>query len=164
MPYLRVLLSATVGDTLYPHPSGRRWRRPGAPVPAGRPPDDRRREIEQLERSLPAVADLMASHRSPTLDGHQLGDLMPLDQRRPEQLLTLYRAWQDDLGVLARQAPTLVFAVLGQARATGRLAPDAESQVLADVLTAWAVRGSLDVVERDPLPRPRARGRSAVQF
>ena len=77
------------------------------------------------------MADLMASHRSPALDGHQLGDLMPLDERRPEQLLALHRAWGDDLGVLARQSPTLVFAVLGQARAMGRVDPGHESQVLS---------------------------------
>jgi hypothetical protein len=159
MPYLRVLLSATIGDTLYPHQQWRAlaaaWR---ACYPTGDLPVDRRREIEELEESLPAMADLLASHRSPALDGHQLGDLMPLGERRPEQLLALHRSWQDDLGVLARQAPTLVFAVLGQARVTGRVDPAAESEALSDVLTAWAVRSSLDVVERHALPAPSAAG------
>ena len=105
-------------------------------------------EIERLEQGLPAMADLMASHRSAALGGHQLADLMPLQERRPEQLLALHRAWKDDVGVLTRQSPTLVFAVLGQARAMGLVDPVDESRVLSDVLTAWAVRSSLDVVER----------------
>jgi hypothetical protein len=104
------------------------------------------------------MADLMASHRSPALQGHQLGELMPLGERRPEQLLALHRSWGDDLGVLARQSPTLVFAVLGQARAMGRIDPAEEGQLLSDVLTAWAVRSSLDVIERDALPTPLPAG------
>jgi hypothetical protein len=164
MPYIRVLLSATVGDTLYPH---RQWHALAAAwracYPIGDLPIERRRDIEQLEESLPAMADLMASHRSPALQGHQLGDLMPLDQRRPEQLLALHQSWGDDLGVLARQSPTLVFAVQGQARAMGRIDPTQESQVLSDVLTAWAVRSSLDVIERDALPAPMLAAGLGVQ-
>ena len=102
----------------------------------------------------------MASHRSAALRGHAAApSLMPVAQRRPEQLLGLHRAWRDDVGVLARQSPTLVFAVLGQARAAGRIDPAHESQLLSDVLTAWAVRSSLDVLERDALPAaPHATG------
>jgi hypothetical protein len=149
MPYIRVLLSASVGDTLYPHPQWRAladaWR---AMYPVSDLPVERRWEIERLEQGLPAMADLMVSHRSAALGGHQLADLMPVQERRPEQLLALHRAWGDDVGVLTRQSPTLVFAVLGQARAMGLVDPVHESRVLSDVLTAWAVRSSLDVVER----------------
>ena len=100
------------------------------------------------------MADLMASHRSPRPGRTPARRPHAVDERRPEQLLALHDAWQDDLGVLARQSPTLVFAVLGQARAVGRVDPGAESQVLSDVLTAWAVRSSLDVIERAALPAP----------
>jgi hypothetical protein len=155
MPYVRVLLSASVGDTLYPHPQwaalADAWR---ACYPMSDLPVERRREIDRLEESLPAMAELMASHRSAALRGRRLADLMPLEERRPERLIALHTSWGDDVGVLARQSPTLVFAVLGQARATGRIDPVHESRVLSDVLTAWAVRGSLDVLERDALPTP----------
>jgi hypothetical protein len=157
MPYVRVLLSAVVGDTLYPHPQWRAladtWR---ALYPVADLPAERRWAIERWEQGLPAMADLMACHRSAALGGQRLADLMPLQERRPEQLLALHRAWGDDHGVLSRQPPTLVFAVLGQARAMGLVDPVHESRVLSDCLTAWAVRSSLDVVERDAVrPRPR---------
>jgi hypothetical protein len=155
MPYVRVLLSTSVGDTLYPHPQwqalAEAWR---ACYPMRDLPVERRREVERLEESLPAMADLMASHRSAALGGRRLADLMPLPERRPERLIALHRSWGDDVGVLARQSPTLVFAVFGQARAAGLVHPVHESQVLSDVLTAWAVRSSLDVLERDALPTP----------
>ncbi|MGH3365856.1 MAG: hypothetical protein ACRDOY_01480 [Nocardioidaceae bacterium] len=153
MPYVRVLLSAAVGDTLYPHPQWRAladaWR---AYYPMRDLPVERRQDIERLEKSLPAMADLMASHQSAALRGHQLADLMPVAERRPEQLLALHKAWGDDIGVLARQSPTLVFAVFGQARAMGEIDSAHESRVLSDVLTAWAVRSSLDVLERNAIP------------
>ena len=50
----------------------------------------------------------------------------------------------DDLEILSRQRPALVFAVLGQAKAAGLLSPEAENRLLSDLLTAWAVRSSLD--------------------
>jgi hypothetical protein len=164
-PYVRVLLSTCVGDTLYPHPQwgalADAWR---ACYPVRGLPVARRREIDRLEESLPAMADLMASHRSAALRGRRLADLMPLAERQPDQLLVLHRAWRDDVGLLARQSPSLVFAVLGQARAMGRVDPVHESRVLSDVLTAWAVRSSLDVLERDALPTPLPNSLPAFQF
>ena len=44
-------------------------------------------------------------------------------------------------------APTLVFAVLGQARASGRLSPEDESELLGRLLTHWALRATLDTSE-----------------
>ena len=38
-----------------------------------------------------------------------------------------------------RAAPSLVFAVLGQARADGRVSPEDESHLLAKLLTHWAL-------------------------
>lgn len=157
MPYLRVLLSAAVGDTLYPHPQWQAlaaaWR---ACYPTDGLPADRRREIDRMERTLPAMAELLASHRPDGLRGRQLRDLMPLTERRPDRLAAHFRAWGDDLAVLARQPPTLVFAVLGQARGHSLIEPAVESRVLSDVLTAWAVRSSLDVLDTAPHPERKA--------
>ena len=44
--------------------------------------------------------------------------------------------------------PTLAFAVIGQARAEGKISPEEESRLLADLLTYWALRGTLDMSER----------------
>jgi hypothetical protein len=40
--------------------------------------------------------------------------------------------------------PTLVFAVIGQAKADGKISPEAEAKLLAGLLNYWAMRSSLD--------------------
>lgn len=149
MPYVRVLLSAAVGMTLYPHPQ---WAALVAAWKACYPVGDVSREVQEdivrLERTAPAMAELMAGHRPPALGGRSIADVLPLEQRTPGSLVARFQAWGDDLGVLARQPPSLVFAVMGQARAAGLVAPRAESALLTDVLSAWAVRSSIDVMER----------------
>ena len=56
-----------------------------------------------------------------------------------------------------RSPPSLVFAVLGQARADGKLSPEDESDLLAKLLTYWAMRSTLDMSEVcATLPRQRA--------
>jgi hypothetical protein len=46
---------------------------------------------------------------------------------------------------MALVPPTLVFAALGQARATGQLTPESESRVVGNLLTHWALRSTLDI-------------------
>jgi hypothetical protein len=51
--------------------------------------------------------------------------------------------------------PSLVFAVIGQAKADGRLGPEDESDLLARLLTHWAMRSTLDAAAAcTMLPRP----------
>jgi hypothetical protein len=45
---------------------------------------------------------------------------------------------------MSRAAPTLVFAVIGQARAEGLISPETESQFLSRMLNYWAVRDTLN--------------------
>jgi hypothetical protein len=59
-------------------------------------------------------------------------------------LRDLYRAWQADPGLKRKTPPSLVFAVIGQARADGALAPEQESRLLSEVLTYWAMHNMLD--------------------
>ena len=42
-------------------------------------------------------------------------------------------------------APTLVFAVFGRARITGRMTPEEEDRLLGNLITHWAVRSTLDL-------------------
>jgi hypothetical protein len=41
-------------------------------------------------------------------------------------------------------APTIAFAVIGQARADGLISPEAEGNLVANLLTYWALRSTLD--------------------
>ncbi len=43
-----------------------------------------------------------------------------------------------------RASPTLVFAVIGQAKMEGTMSPEEESTTVAKLLTHWALRSTLD--------------------
>ena len=158
MPYLRVLLSAAIGDALYPHPQwaavADTWQALLSRSTACRPSAAGSR---RGGRGRPSPdGGRMASHRPPALRGRRA---RPTSCRWPNGVPSgcsaCTRVGPGDLGVLARQPPTLVFAVVGQARAAGRITPTQESRLLSDVLSAWAVRSSLDVLEPRPSALPR---------
>jgi len=155
VPYLRVLVSAGIGEALYPHPQWAGLRRTWhAMYPVGDLPVGRRVELGRIEAEIPRFVEALVGHRPAALHGARIADLWPTSARRPERLLARFRAWGDDLEILSRQRPALVFAVLGQAKAAGLLSPEAENRLLSDLLTAWAVRSSLDVGAHDADPWP----------
>ena len=147
MPYLRVLISAAIGNALYPHPQWKElttvWR---AMYPITGLPADHVAWIRNCEAHLEDLVGLLVHHPVPLAGGRELGSIWPTRERQPDRLLRLHHAWGDDFGRMARQRPSLVFAVLGQAKAAGRITADDESSRLSSLLTAWAVRGSLDVL------------------
>jgi len=148
-PYLRVLLSASIGEALYPHPQWAAMRATWKRLyPADRLPAPERDALERQEEGIEPLVDLLLEHRPPALRGRALRQLWPEGGRQPDRLLELYRRWNGDVGVMARQRPSLVFAAVGQARSTGVITPEAESALLSTLLQAWAVRGSLDVIRR----------------
>jgi hypothetical protein len=150
-PYLRVLISASIGQALYPDPQWAAMRRTWKRLyPVDGLPADRRAALARIERGILAFVRLLLNHRSDQLDGRRLGDLWPVRERHPQRLLALHRRWAGDLAVMARQPPSLVFAVIGQAKSAGLIDPETESSTLSDLLTAWAVRSTLDVVQRWP--------------
>lgn len=158
MPYLRVLISAALGNALYPHPQWRElirvWQAmyPLAGLPAGHVA-----WIRDCEAHIDDLVDLLMRHPVPLADGRELGRIWPVRERQPDTLLRLHEAWDSDFSVMARQRPALVFAVLGQAKAAGHISAEDESSQLSSLLTAWAVRGSLDLLgSAAPVPRARA--------
>jgi hypothetical protein len=161
MPYLRVLISAAIGNALYPHPQWqeltRVWK---AMYPLDGLPAEHAGWIRDCEAQIEDLVELLVTHPVPLADGRELGSIFPTRERQPEQLLRLHQAWGDDFGRMARQRPALVFAVLGQAKAAGRITAEEESSRLSSLLTAWAVRGSLDVLG-SPAP---VRGHATPNF
>ncbi|HEU4668193.1 MAG TPA: hypothetical protein VFS79_11070, partial [Arthrobacter sp.] len=161
MPYLRVLISAAIGNALYPHPQWqeltRVWK---AMYPLAGLPAEHAEWIRNCEAQIGNLVELLLTHPVPLADGRELASIFPVRERQPEQLLRLHQAWGDDFGRMARQRPALVFAVLGQAKAAGRITAEDESSRLSSLLTAWAVRGSLDVLG-SPAP---VRGHATPNF
>jgi hypothetical protein len=146
MPWVRVKLSCSVGESLYPSPQ---WRALASVWEALYPPSavdgQRRALIAALEATMPAFVGLLVGHRPPSLRGRSLKEVMPLDERRPATLSGRYASWRQARHELREAAPTLALAVLGQARSIGALEPEDESKIVAGLLTYWALRSTLTV-------------------
>lgn len=146
IPWIRVRLSCTIGNALYPHPQWGQLARLWAELyPVEGLAEDYRVLLGQLDATMPALANLLADHRPKALRGQSLRDVMPTEERRPEQLLALQRRWRGSLTAMASAPPSLVFAVLGQARAASAVSPETESRLLVNLLRHWALRSALDV-------------------
>jgi len=148
IPWLRVLISCGIGDALYPHPQwatlARVWT---SMYPPHRLAPGYARTLARLNATIPEFVRILVNHHPPALRGRSLRDVMPIRDRRPERLLELFANWRDSPAAMVHAPPSLVFASVGQARAAGRVTPEWESRALGGLLTAWAVRSSLDVTE-----------------
>jgi hypothetical protein len=144
-PWIRVKLSCAVGDGLYPHPQWRRvadlWE---SYYPLTDLDDQLRSLLAQLQKSLPEFVAILIDHRPQALRGRSLREALNVEERTPVQLAALFDAWNKAPERMYRAPPSLVFAVLGQAKADGGLSPEDESDLLAKLLTFWATRSTLD--------------------
>jgi hypothetical protein len=145
-PWIRVKVSAAIGQLLYPHAQWGQletlWEelypRGQAPVPA-------QKVIAALEPAIPKLARVLADHRPSLLQGVTLGDAVRSELRTPSQLLAWFVRWQRQPSVSHTMPPTLFLAVLGQARLAGRLTPVEETAQVSRVLAYWAMRSTVDV-------------------
>ena len=161
VPWLRVKLSCAMGEALYPHPQ---WRRLASQWESFYPLRDldpyRVRLFGQLQASMPAFVALLINHRPKSLRGRSLGEVLGVAERQPVRLQALYSEWGRSPADMYRAAPSLAFAVIGQARADGAISPEQESELFARLLTYWAKRSTLDTSFACALaaaPQPRAR-------
>jgi hypothetical protein len=148
IPWIRVKLSAAIGEALYPHPQ---WRRLSATWEALYPPSGLVHEtlalLEALQTSMPAFVALLINHRPRALRGRSLIEVMETPSRQPARLSALYQQWNSQPSEMYRASPTLVFAVIGQARADQRITPEDESRLFCKLLTFWALRATVNMSE-----------------
>jgi hypothetical protein len=160
-PWVRVKLSAAIGDALYPHPQ---WQRLSAVWDAFYPMDGLPAEtlalFERLNATIPALVSLLINHRPRSLRGSSLQDVMRIEERRPAQLSDMFQKWLVEPSRMYRTRPSLALAVLGQARMDERLSPETESALLTKLLTFWALRATLDMSEMC-VAAPQAQGLAA---
>jgi hypothetical protein len=176
MPWIRVLLSCAIGDRMYPDPQ---WGRLAATWRAMYPLAGVRPQvagiIAELSNTMPDLVSVLVGHRPARLRGRTLGEVFRNPDLGREALLRRFSTWEEAPGDMLHAPPTLAFAVLGQARASGRLSPERESRLLRRLIASWAVRSSLDTARatirsdapmfvgqptiwtfrRDPVPSPR---------
>jgi hypothetical protein len=148
MPWIRVKLSCAMGQALYPHPQwgnlGRMWE---SFYPLDGLDAPHRRVIDFLEATMPRFVELLVNHRPLPLRGKSLKEVFSMDEIRPERLAGYHKVWGTggkSSAAIRTAPPTLVFAVVGQARADGKISPEEESDLLEKLLSYWAVRGNLD--------------------
>jgi hypothetical protein len=154
-PYVRVKLSAAIGHALYPHPQWERLSRMWESFyDVRRLPVEQQEIFRALDATMPAFVDRLLGHRPASLGGRSLGQALADPSRRPEKLAEVFRDWQREPARMGRTAPTLSFAVIGQARLDGRVSPELESELLARLLRHWAWRSTVDVNEACAAVRP----------
>ncbi|MBA4148974.1 MAG: hypothetical protein H0X66_12730 [Verrucomicrobia bacterium] len=145
-PWIRVKLSCAMGDALFPHPQWQQMARLWESFyPTADLEDDRKQIIQLLESTLPSFISLIVNHRPKALRGASVVEALNVNERQPARLAALFERWKRFPREMRSAPPTLCFAVLGQARLDGHLDPEAESRWLADLLTYWALRGTLDM-------------------
>lgn len=145
MPWIRVKLSCAIGRALYPH---RQWDALEGLWESFYPPSGLEREkleiLALLQRTMPGLAALLVNHRPKSLRGTALAEALRTADRQPERLAAYFQAWRVSPRRMKRAPPSLVFAVIGQARADGIISPEAESRLLNIMLRHWALQSALD--------------------
>src|SRR5262249_3819781 len=119
--------------------------------------DRQQADIAGLEETMPTVVGMMLEHRPALLRGRTLPDALPVRKRAPAELRRLAHEWGSRGQGWLDAAPTLAFAVIGQARADGRMTPEYEARLLGDLLTHWALRTTIDTSEACALGPARRR-------
>jgi hypothetical protein len=144
IPWVRVKLSRALGEVLFPDPQWRKLARIWeAYYPLSGLDSQIRQLLTTLEKEMPVFVDLLVNHKAASLHGVTLAEAIGAAGRQPERLRAYYEAWQSVPEDMLRAPPSLVFAVIGQARADSKLTSETESRLLAELLTQWALRSTL---------------------
>ena len=145
VPWIRVKLSAAMGNELYPD---LQWETLSAVweqlYPLHTTDEQCSERMRRMERALPVVAQLIADHCPNMLAGRSLRDVLPARTRRPADLRRRFEAWEKGGRKVLDEEPTAVFAITGQAKFDGRLPTQEESRFLNQCLRRWALRRALD--------------------
>jgi hypothetical protein len=154
-PWIRVQVSAAIGDALYPQPVWKRlsdlWKSYYPLDVAGQEPADM---LLALERTIPGLVQLILEHRPATLGGASMAEALDLDELRPSRLQALLQRWRSAPWEMYEARPIVVFAVLGQGRADARITPEEESVVMGKVLSHWALESTLQAAAACPSAPP----------
>ncbi len=139
IPWIRVLISAALGDAVAPD---RQWSQLAAAwaslYPVERADREKQDLLRELAETLPDFVQLLVEQKPPILRGRDLGSLMRNPSMNPRALLTRARAMLADRDTLLETPPALAFAALGQARFRGAVSAADESRLLEALLLHWS--------------------------
>jgi hypothetical protein len=141
IPWVRVMLSSAMGNAMYPH---RQWhdfsRLWESFYPLTGLDQERQKLLTLLEATMQHFIALLINHRPEALRGKSLREAMAVEQRQPARLAGYYHEWRASPALLHSLSPSMVFAVIGQAKVDNKISPEQESRVLANLLRDWALR------------------------
>jgi hypothetical protein len=138
-PYVRVFLSCAFGKKIFPHPQ---WDTIWNLWKTFYPRQGLKKEtlsiLDELEKETDTLVDLVVNHSTKEMKGRKLMQFFPVAERRPGSLQQVYKLWKAKKITLNRMPPTLVFAVMGQAKFDLVIDAAEESSILAKQLRQWA--------------------------
>ena len=138
-PYARVLLSCAFGKRIFPHSQwDKLWEMWKAFYPKEGLREELIRDLDNIEKTTPAFVDLVLQHSTKEMNGKKLIELFPITERQPVHLKQIYQLWKTNKISFNGMPPTLVFAVLGQAKADLLIDAKTESAALTRLLRRWA--------------------------
>ena len=144
-PWIRVKVSAAIGQVLYPQPV---WGQLSQLWESYYPPHglsaDQEHIFGMLDRTIGELVELLVNHRPPILRGRTVVDALDTQELQPARLRAHLARWRQAPWEMYQHRPIVVFAAIGQGRADGKITPEEESAVLAKTLTHWAVTSTLE--------------------
>ena len=150
-PWVRVMISSHMGEAMYPGPQWanvrRLWNTVYPPTNLG---PQRHGLLSVLLRTIPAFVDVLANTTTPALRGQSILDAVTDSQRQPASLRRLWDAWSQQPRLIRRARPSLVFAVVGQARSDERITPEREGNLIGKLLEHWALVSTFPEQEQPP--------------
>ena len=147
-PWIRVKLSCALGAALYPDSQWRRFAELWELFyPCEKVRGQKASFITSLERAIPSFVELLTNHRPAALRGESIAEALVAMNAQPSHLRRLYAGWNGSWEPARTVRPTVAFAVIGQARADGRMSAKMESRWLMELLTHWALRSTLSLTE-----------------
>ncbi|MEM1020126.1 MAG: hypothetical protein AAGJ09_06505 [Pseudomonadota bacterium] len=169
VPWLRVFISARLGNALYPAPQWRKLEQLWQSLYPLEGQSPAKQDIfHQLLQHCDEFVSLCLSHRIDKLDGQSLYGLLFDARRTPARLRQAYGGTAADLDQLSRLQPSLAFAVLGQAAADGRISISQETHAIQELFAIWAKRRahalstSPQQMSLNPTQLARPNGRQAL--
>jgi hypothetical protein len=156
-PWIRVKLSAAIGQALYPQQAwGRLAELWESYYPLKRLSPLQEHLLPMLERTIPALVAVLVNHRPAALRGRSLAEALDLPERQPARLRMLLDRWRRVPKEMYEAPPTIAFAVIGQGRVDGKITPEEESIVVGKLLGHWALESTLQAAANcvAPLPAP----------
>ncbi len=138
-PYVRVKLSCAFGKALFPNQQwDKLWQMWQIFYSTDDLPADKKAILTMLDEEEKNFVQLVLSYKSDSLKGKQLGQIFPYAERQPVQLQTLFQQWKIDTNLMESASPTMVFAVLGQAKFDQTINAVEENKILTQQLRNWA--------------------------